>query len=123
MADAKQVSEILRGPLEDGSAETLAIKIPLTGSTFFLVENRQPIGGFDSYLLGKGILIMYADDSIEECSHGQSPVKLMNANPAVPYLQGAAFDLPARPVFTDKKYGVEIRLIEKLGDACRIRIG
>ena len=123
VAAAKQVSEILLGPLEDGSAETLAIKIPLTESTFYLIENRQAIGGFDSYLAGNGVLIMYADDSIEECRHGQSPVKLMNADPAVPYLQGAAFNLPGRGVFSDKKNGIEIRLVERIGDAFRIRIG
>jgi hypothetical protein len=46
----------------------------------------------------------------------------MNADPAVPYLQGAAFDLPGKGVFTDKKNGIEIRLIEKIGDSYRIRI-
>jgi len=77
VVDPKKVSEIVLGPLEDGSSETLVIKIPLTESKFYLVENRQPIGSFDPYLPGKGVLIMYADDSIEECRYGKSPVKLM----------------------------------------------
>ena len=122
VADPEQVSEIVLGPLEDGLSETLVIKIPLTESNFYLIENRQPLGSFDPYLPGKGVLIMYADNSIEECRYGKSPVRLMNADPAVPYLQGAAFNLPGKGAFTDKKNGIEIRLIEKMDDSCRIRI-
>ncbi len=122
VADLKQGSEFLLGPLEDGSSETLVIKIPLTESKFYLIENRQPIGAFDPHLPGKGVLIMVADDSIEECRHGKSPVRLMNANPALPYLQGAAFDLPGRGEFVDKKNNIEIRIIEKIGDSYKIRI-
>jgi hypothetical protein len=122
VADPKQVSEIVLGPLEDGSSETLVVKIPLTESRFYLIENRQPIGNFDPHLPGKGILIMDADDSNEECRYGKSPVRLMNADPIVPYLQGAAFDLPGKEVFIDKKNNIEIRLIEKIGDSYRIRI-
>lgn len=122
VADPKQVSETVLGPLEDGESETLVIKVPLTESKFYLIENRQPVGSFDPYLPGKGILIMYADDSIEECRYGKSPVRLMNADPSVPYLQGAAFNLPGKAVFTDKENGIEIRIIEKTGDSYKIRI-
>lgn len=66
-------SEIVLGPLEDGSAEVLAIKLPISATTYYLIENRQPIG-FDRNLPGSGVLIMYADDSIPECRHGKAPV-------------------------------------------------
>ena len=122
VVDPKQASEIVLGPLEDGSSETLVIKIPLTESKYYLIENRQPIGNFDPHLPGKGILIMYADDWIDECRYGNAPVRLMNAEPAVPYLQGAAFDLPGKEVFTDKENGIEIRIIEKIGNSYRIRV-
>ena len=122
VVDPKQASEIVLGPLEDGSSETLVIKIPLTESRFYLIENRQPIGNFDSHLPGKGILIMYADDRIEECRYGNAPVRLMNADPAVPYLQGAAFNLPGKEVFIDKENSIEIRIIEKIGNSYRIRV-
>lgn len=122
VVDPKEESEIVLGPLEEGSSETLVIKIQLSESTYYLIENRQPIGNFDSHLPGKGVLIMYADDRIGECRHGASPVRLMNADPAVPYLQGAAFDLPGKERFTDKRNGVEIRIVEKIGDSYRIRI-
>ncbi|RJR45269.1 MAG: hypothetical protein C4576_12280 [Desulfobacteraceae bacterium] len=116
-------AELLVGPLEDGKSETLVIKIPIDQSRYYLVENRQPIGTFDSILPSKGILIMAADDKVDECRHGKSPVKLMNAEPAIPHLQGAAFDLPAKAVFTDRKNGVELRLLERAGDSYRIRVG
>ena len=122
VADPNQASEIVLGPLEDGSSETLVIKIPLTESRFYLIENRQPIGNFDSHLPGKGILIMYADDRIEECRYGNAPVRLMNADPAVPYLQGAAFNLPGKEVFIDKENSIEIRIIEKIGNSYRLRV-
>ena len=122
VVEPKQASEIVLGPLEDGYADTLVIKIPLTETTFYLVENRQPLGAFDPYLPGHGVLIMYADDRVRECRYGRAPVKLRDADPSVPYLQGAAFDLPGKPVFTDKENGMEIRLVEKIGNAYKIRV-
>lgn len=116
-------SEILLGPLEDGLSETLVIKIPLSKSTFYLIENRQPIGTFDPYLPGEGVLIMYADDDIDECRYSRSPVRLIDADPSIPYLNGAAFDLPGKNEFTDKKNKIKIKIIEKIGDSYKISIG
>jgi len=122
VVEPKQTSEIVLGPLEDGASNPLVIKIPLTKSKFYLIENRQPLGNFDPHLPGKGVLIMYADDSIDECRHGRAPVKLMDADSSIPYLQGAAFDLPDKAVFTDKDNDIEIRLVEKIGNAYKVRI-
>jgi hypothetical protein len=123
VVDLKEENEIVLGPLEDRSSETLAIKIQLSESTYYLIENRQPIGSFDPHLPGKGVLIMYADDRVGECRHGASPVRLMNGDPSVPYLQGAAFDLPGKEVFIDKKNKIEIRIVEKTGNTYKLRIG
>ncbi len=122
ITDPKQNNEILLGPLEDGSSTTLVIKIPITDSKYYLIENRQPLGGFDPHLPGEGVLIMVADDGIEECRFGKSPLKLMNADPAIPYLQGAAFNLPGKGLFIDRENGFEIRLIEKINQAYKVRI-
>jgi hypothetical protein len=122
VVDPKEETEVVLGPLEDGSSETLVIKIQLSESTYYLIENRQPIGNFDPHLPGRGVLIMAADDRIGECRHGASPVRLMNADPAVPYLQGAAFDLPGKQVFIDKKNKIEIQIVEKSGNSYKIRI-
>ncbi len=114
--------ELILGPLEDGRSETLVVKIPITESTYYLIENRQPIG-FDKNLPGSGVLIMYADDRIPECRHGKSPVKLMDADPKVPHLEGAAFDIGKKDSFHDEKNRIKIQLLEKMGDAYKIRIG
>jgi immune inhibitor A len=114
-------TQILLGPLEDKSSEILVIKIPISETTYYLIENRQPIG-FDKNLPGSGVLIMVADDRIPECRHGKAPVKLIDANPKVPHLEGAAFDIGKRDSFDDAKNGIHIRLLEKSGDAYKILI-
>ena len=109
------------GPLEDASSDILAVKIPLSETTYYLIENRQPIG-FDQYLPGSGVLIMYADDTVPECRHGKSPVRLVNAEPEVSYLRGAAFDIGKRDSFFDIKSGVEIKLVRKVQNSYQIII-
>ena len=119
---AGEKAEILLGPLEDGNAETLAIKVALSETTYYLIENRQPIG-FDKNLPGRGVLIMYADDKISECRHGRSPVKLINADSKIPHLEGAAFDIGKKESYSDEKNGVQIHLAGKIGNSYKIRIG
>jgi hypothetical protein len=114
-------AEVVLGPLQDGSAEVLAIKLPVSGSSFYLIENRQPIG-YDQNLPGSGVLILYADDEIAECRHGRAPVKLVNAQPSVPRLEGAAFDAGERNTFRDEANQVTIRIEEKIGNAYRVRV-
>ena len=98
------------------------MKIPLTDETYYLIENRQKIGSYDSQLPGDGVLIMYADDRVTECWHGRAPVKLMDAAPKVPWLNGAAFSLPNKPKFVDNANNIQIELVEKIGSAYKIKI-
>lgn len=121
--DPATPTEVLLGPLEDGNSETLAIRIRLSASRYLLIENRQPLGNYDRVLPRHGVLIMKANDDIDECRHGRSPVRLVDANPQEKALIGAAFDLPERSRYLDPEYGLEIRLIEKVGHSYRIRIG
>ena len=104
------------------SAGIAAIKIPLSENTYYLIENRQPVGS-DRYLPGSGLLIMYADDRIAECRHGESPVRLVNANPELPHLQGAAFDAGKKSVFEDRKNRIRIEIKEKAGTDYRVQVG
>lgn len=113
VVDPDSPVEILLGPLEEGSSETLAIQIPLSPTRYILIENRQPIGPFDSVLPKHGVLIMHADDSVAECRYGRSPVRLVNAGPETELLLGAAFDLPGRGSYVDAENRIEIRLLEK----------
>jgi hypothetical protein len=115
-------AEVTLGPLQDGSSEIVVVKIPLSETTYYLIENRQPVG-FDKHLPGSGVLIMYADDTIAECRHGKAPVKLVNADPSVPHLEGAAFDIGEKDSFQDEKNGIRIQLKEKRGASYNILVG
>lgn len=117
-----QQAEVLLGPLEDAASEVAAIRIPLTESTYYLIENRQPLG-FDMYLPGSGVLILYADDRVGECRHGQAPVKLVDADPSAPRLERAAFDAGSRNTFVDAKNNVKVEILEKAGGSFRLRLG
>jgi len=114
-------TDVILGPLEKGSAKILAVKIPVSETSYYLVENRQPIG-FDKHLPGSGILIMYADDTISECRHGNTPVKLMNADPSVPNFEGATFDIGAKDTFQDNKNRFKIQIKEKKAGSYKIHI-
>ncbi|MBP7864588.1 MAG: hypothetical protein KA419_01455 [Acidobacteria bacterium] len=116
-----ETAEVLLGPLEDGSSETLAVRIPLSATTSYLVENRQPIG-FDRHLPGSGVLVLYADDTVAECRHGKAPVRLVDADPKTPQLKGAAFDLGKRDTFEDPEHALKIRLAGKEGRSYRLLI-
>jgi M6 family metalloprotease-like protein len=114
-------TDVILGPLENGSSKILAIKIPVSETSYYLVENRQPVG-FDKNLPGSGILIMYADDTIPECRHGNAPVKLMNADPSVPNLEGATFDIGEKDTFQDNKNRFKIQIKEKKAGSYKIHI-
>ena len=117
-----ETMEITLRPLGDRSSEVLVVKIPLSSTTYYLIENRQPMG-FDRYLPGSGVLISYADDTVAECRKGKAPVRLMNADPSVPRLEGAAFDIGKETVFVDRGRRLKIQLGEKIGDSYRILVG
>lgn len=108
--------QITLGPLEDASSQTMVVKIPLTDTTYYLIENRQHLG-HDKYLPQTGVLVMYADDKIGESRHGQSQVRIVNANPTVPYLEGAAFDIDRNASYVDDQNGVQVKLLKKNGNS------
>lgn len=107
-------------PLELPTSDTLVIKIPLTSDTYYLIENRQKIG-FDENLPSSGVLILYADDRVAEC-HGDSPVRLIDANPDVYWLLDAAFDIGENDIFIDSKNGLAIILLQKIDLSYEIHI-
>ena len=114
-------AQVSLGPLEDASSQTMVIKIPVTDTTYYLVENRQHIG-HDKNLPETGVLIMYADDKIAECRHGRGPLRLVNANPTVPHLESAAFDIHKNASFADEQNGVRIKLLKKNGKSYDILV-
>jgi len=116
-----ETTTIRLDPLTSDDATTLAIKIPLTETTYYLVENRQPIES-DVNLPSSGILILYADDTVPECRHGKAPVKIMDANPDISYFNDAAFDIGKKTVYLDRENNLAIVLVRKEGSAYLIQI-
>jgi hypothetical protein len=127
--DAKKMVEIdkgenktlLIGPLSSGKSKVTAIRIPITSNTYYLVENRQPIGS-DKNIPSHGILIYYCDDDIAECRHGKSPVKLIDANPTVPQLKSAPFTVKGENIFQDEVNNIYIKLLGQDGMNYRVLV-
>jgi len=69
MGDSVQT---LISPLESGTG-TLALKLSLSPTLYYLVEVREKTG-FDTYLPGEGVLILYVDESL---STGKGIVKVV----------------------------------------------
>ena len=116
-----ETADITLGALEDGSSSPLAIRLPLGPTKYYLVENRQKIGQ-DRYLPAAGVLIMQADDQVPEPRLGRAPVRLVNANPSVPHLDGAAFDTDGNNVFVDQENSIRLRLLRKAGNSYQVHV-
>lgn len=121
LVPAGQTATFRLDPLTDKNAATLVIKIPITDKTYYLVENRQKIGS-DVNCPTSGILVLYADDTIYECHRGQSPVKIMDANPSVPYFNDATFDIGKKDRYVDTKNNIAIILQKKDGLSYQIQV-
>jgi M6 family metalloprotease-like protein len=118
---AGESTAIKVGSLSDAASSTLAIRIPLTPLTYYLVENRQPVG-FDKNLPASGVLIMYGDDGIPEPRRGKGPVRLINADASVLNLDGAAFDVAKNSTFSDPDRDVKIQVMKKVGASYDVRV-
>jgi len=92
--------------------ETMAVKIPLergwggSGSHYYLVENRQPIG-YDRLLPDSGILVLRVNLDVME---GSGTVKVMDADPASQYFSHATYrlDQDNRNAFIDNQNNLAI---------------
>lgn len=116
-----ETKTVLLGALHDPDSKIVAARVPLTSTTYYLVENRQPVGP-DYNLPSHGVLVSYCDDSVAECRKGEAPVKLMNADPSIPELKGAPFTVSGRNAFRDEKKHVSIDLVSQKGRGVEIRI-
>jgi len=108
-------------PLTSKNPTTLVIKVPITDTTYYLVENRQAISS-DANCPTAGILVLYADDTVLECRHGEAPVRIMDANPSVPFMNDATYDIGKVDRFVDAENNIAIILESQDGLAYRIRV-
>lgn len=96
---------VVLAPLDKGGT-TLAVKVPLKGNTYLLVENRQPIG-YDRLMPDAGILVLKVDPDAME---GSGTVRIVDADPDAPHFAHATFrpDKPQRSRYVDKISNIAI---------------
>jgi M6 family metalloprotease-like protein len=110
-----ETTTIWLDPLVGGKEEILAIKIPLSEQTYYLLENRQAVDS-DANLPADGILLLYGDDSVHECLDGEAPLRIIDANPSATYFNDATFDIGEQEYYIDTDNDVAIVLLSKADD-------
>jgi M6 family metalloprotease-like protein len=109
------------GPLSSGQSSVQVVKLPIDPTTYYLIENRQPVGP-DKNLPAWGVLVYSCDDGVAECRHGGSPVKLIDAEPSVPELRGAPFKPEGTDTYRNAKHGVVVDVVARTGDEYTVRV-
>lgn len=71
-------------------------------------------------------MVLHADDSVYECRQGKTPVKITDANPRVPCLNDATFDVEddveEKDRYIDTKNNIAIVLQKKDGPSYHIKV-
>ena len=99
-----ETSFALLSPLSKGD-QLLVVKIPLDDWTYYLVENRQPVG-FDKMLPDSGILILEVHPRVRE---GFGTVKVKGAAGSRNFAEATyKLEVSNRNVFVDKRNNVAI---------------
>ncbi|MGD2185632.1 MAG: hypothetical protein PVI71_05875 [Desulfobacterales bacterium] len=112
-----QSRTVLLGPLWDGHAETLVIRLPLDHSCcYYLIENRQR-KGVDRYLPSEGVLILKVDETIPE---GNGPVRVVSAHPMSSFFRNAPFKEGEE--FRDQENGILVKVLSKDDSGYRLQI-
>jgi M6 family metalloprotease-like protein len=88
-------------PLSKKGGELLVVKIPLPDGTYYLVENRQLLGGYDKMLPDSGILILKVNPQADE---GYGTVQVKGAGSARNFSDATyKLEMKNRNIFIDKK--------------------
>lgn len=116
---------VLLSPLENSGSPIQAVIVYLNATTYFVIENRQPIG-FDKVLPDKGVLVSYIDEG--KYWRGNGPEVVQNANPESGprwQLPHPTFDIgPGKTSqFTNQTCDVAVALLEKPDDSYMIAVG
>jgi hypothetical protein len=104
IAKPGETSYAFLSPLSKGG-ELLVVKIPLDDGTYYLVENRQPIG-FDKMLPDSGILVLKV---YPEAAEGYGTVEVMSASGSRDF-DNATYKLEMnnRNIFINKRNNIAI---------------
>jgi M6 family metalloprotease-like protein len=108
-----ETREIVLAPLSLGKG-TLALRVPIVGDRYLLVENRQRIGD-DAVQRSAGMLVLEIAPSRAE---GTAIVRAADANPGVARLYAAPF-VPGsgeRSHYENEEAGVAVLPLEQLAD-------
>ena len=103
-------------PLEDPGAVLHAVKLPVTSTTYYLIEVRKQVG-FDQYLPSGGVLVSFVDEML---SSGRGIVKVKDSNPSTSTLNDAAFRVGQ--TFTDYAKNVRISIVSSDGSSYLILV-
>ena len=104
IAKPGETSCVFLSPLSKGG-DLLVVKIPLDDGTYYLVENRQPIG-FDRMLPDSGILVLKVDPWVDE---GQGTVEVKSAGGSRDFSNATyKLEMNNRNIFIDKRNNIAI---------------
>jgi len=111
-------SEVIRNlvlsPIELNGT-ILALKIPLTDRTYYLIELRQRTG-YDLALPDAGLLVTYVDGNL----NGPGGVRIVDANPLTATLDDCTFK-PGR-IFSDTANKISVSILETTGQGYRLLV-
>ena len=90
-----------------GGKGTLVVKMPGPGNTYYLLENRQELPG--DLIPTSGLLVLHVNESLEQW---EGIVRVVNANPNVPYFGDAAFGVGrGQKSFVDLKQDIGVEVL------------
>ncbi|RJR27226.1 MAG: hypothetical protein C4582_00850 [Desulfobacteraceae bacterium] len=111
--------KVTLAPLAKGGSK-LAVKIPLRGNRYYLLENRQQIG-YDRVLPDKGLLILKVDPAAME---GSGTSVIMDADPDSPGFSSATFQpgKAKRNLFEDRDNNIGVVSVAMHGEDMELLI-
>jgi len=97
------------------AAGVKALRIPLDDRRYYLIEARARIG-FDSYLPGEGVLILYVDESLKS---GEGIVRVVDSTPGDGDVDNGQWGIGQ--MFLDRARGLGVFVISRSSDAYSVQ--
>jgi len=100
--------------LETTTTGYQAAKIPISSTTYYLIETRKRVG-YDTYLPSQGVLISYVDET-----QGSYPSSLIDAKLGTSTLDDAAWQMGQ--TFIDSAFQISVSILTGTPDLFRVQI-